>query len=194
MNEHRKLWDVKNSKYNRAEYNKISKTYLYVKFIKKMQHILINQQEIFVIIFAYFKCTSEVREILDVRLASLVDEVKQLFSNVRSEILEVATKKISSIEIPESSSTKSYSAVTRGSSAIMIQPKDAMQTVQATKADMLHHVNPVSENLQISGVKSAKNGGILIGCGSDHDSLKLKKIAAEKLADKYEVVITFSAM
>nr|CAI5839586.1 unnamed protein product [Callosobruchus analis] len=133
------------------------------------------------------KCTSEVREILDVRLASLVDEVKQLFSNVRSEILEVTTKKISSIEIPESSSTKSYSAVTRGNSAIMIQPKDAMQKVQATKVEMLHHVNPVSENLHISGVKSAKNGGILIGCSSDHDSLKLKKIAGEKLADKYEV-------
>ncbi|CAH2011370.1 unnamed protein product [Acanthoscelides obtectus] len=131
--------------------------------------------------------TSEVHEILDARLSSLVNEIHQLFSSVRSEILEIAVKKISTVELPEINDKKSYSAITKGKSAIIIKPKDATQNTQATKADMLHHVNPVAENLQLSGVKNVKNGGILIGCNSDDDNLKLKKIAAEKLSDKYEI-------
>nr|CAI5860012.1 unnamed protein product [Callosobruchus analis] len=66
-----------------------------------------------------------------------------------------------------------YTAVKRRNSVITIQPKDATQKIQATKVDVLHHVKTVSENLQISGVKS--------------DSLNLKKTAVEKLADTYEV-------
>ncbi|CAH1984156.1 unnamed protein product [Acanthoscelides obtectus] len=91
--------------------------------------------------------------------------------------------------LPEINDKKSYSAITKGKSAIIIKPKDATQNTQATKADMLHHVNPVAENLQLSGVKNVKNGGILIGCNSDDDNLKLKKIAAEKLSDKYDIKV-----
>ncbi|CAH1966103.1 unnamed protein product [Acanthoscelides obtectus] len=131
--------------------------------------------------------TSEVHEILDARLSSLVNEIHQLFSSFRSEILEIAVKKISTVELPEINDKKSYSAITKGKSAIIIKPKDATQNTQATKADMLHYVNPVAENLQLSGVKNVKIGGILIGCNSDDDNLKLKKIAAEKLSDKYEI-------
>ncbi|CAH2003786.1 unnamed protein product [Acanthoscelides obtectus] len=103
--------------------------------------------------------TSDVHEILDARLSSLVNEIHQLFSSVRSEILEIAVKKISTVESPEINDKKSYSAITKGKSAIIIKPKDATQNTQATKADMLHHVNPVAENLQLSGVKNVKNGG-----------------------------------
>nr|CAH7732002.1 unnamed protein product [Callosobruchus chinensis] len=89
--------------------------------------------------------------------------------------------------MPETSDRTSYSAVTPGNSAVIIKPKDATQKTQTTKADMLHQVKPVLENLQISDMKDVKNGGILIGCSTDDDSLTLKKITAEKLADKYGI-------
>nr|CAH7765799.1 unnamed protein product [Callosobruchus chinensis] len=52
---------------------------------------------------------------------------------------------------------------------------------------MLQHINPASENPQISGVKNIRHGGLLVGCSSDNDSAKLKKMVTEKLADKYEI-------
>ncbi|CAH1984698.1 unnamed protein product [Acanthoscelides obtectus] len=82
---------------------------------------------------------------------------------------------------------KSYSSVAKGKSAIIIQPKDTTQAVQTTKSDLLQYVDPVSENLHISGVKNIRNGGMLVGCSSDDDSRKLRQIAVEKLADKYEI-------
>ncbi|CAH1962825.1 unnamed protein product [Acanthoscelides obtectus] len=81
---------------------------------------------------------------------------------------------------------KPYSSVAKGKSAI-IQPKDTTQAVQTTKSDLLQYVDPVSENLNISGVKNTRNGGMLVGCSSDDDSRRLRQIAVEKLADKYEI-------
>nr|CAI5841161.1 unnamed protein product [Callosobruchus analis] len=132
-------------------------------------------------------CTNEVKELLDGKLAILAENMEQMFSTFRNEFLDLAAKNLSSSGSISSGPKKSYSAVAQGKSAIIIKPKDTKQDIQTTKSDLLQCVNPVDENINLSGVKTIRNGGMLVGCTSSNDSTKLKRIATEKLADKYEI-------
>nr|CAI5838392.1 unnamed protein product [Callosobruchus analis] len=132
-------------------------------------------------------CTNEVKELLDGKLAVLAENMQQMFSTFRNEFLDLAAKNLSSSGSISSGSKKSYSAIAQGKSAIIIKPKDPKQDIQATKSDLLQCVSPVDENINLSLMKTIRNGGTLVGCTSNNDSTKLKRIATEKLGDKYEV-------
>lgn len=49
---------------------------------------------------------------------------------------------------------------------------------------MLHNVNPINTNINITQVKNVKDGGLQITCESDSESEKLKEVVTEKLSDK----------
>lgn len=78
-----------------------------------------------------------------------------------------------------------YSTSLKSSSAVIVKPKNHMQRNTETKADILHEVNPVDENINISSVKNIKQGGIVVGCQDENDISKFKNIINEKLGDKY---------
>nr|CAH7723632.1 unnamed protein product [Callosobruchus chinensis]CAH7724844.1 unnamed protein product [Callosobruchus chinensis] len=110
-----------------------------------------------------------------------------MISALKTDMTELIATKLKVTEASSGAERKPYSAAVQGKPAVIIKPKDNKQTTQTTKTDMLQHINPASENLQISGVKNIRHGGLLVGCSSDNDSAKLKKMVTEKLADKYEI-------
>nr|CAI5858938.1 unnamed protein product [Callosobruchus analis] len=61
------------------------------------------------------------------------------------------------------------------------------QGTTKTKTDILQNVNPVTDDIQISKIKHVKDGGILIGCKTAEDNLKLKSMVQEKLVEAYDV-------
>lgn len=84
------------------------------------------------------------------------------------------------------SSDRTYSSVTQGGSAVIIQPKHTQKTSE-TKANIFKNVNPVDAEIEISGVKNIRNGGVLIGSSDAANLNKFKKLVSEKLGEDYEV-------
>lgn len=129
----------------------------------------------------------EINKIVDGRMKVLFEEIQKSFSYLHKEILEAANKKICEIKISASDNSKLYSTVTKGESAVIVQPKNADQTCITTKTDIYHNINPINSEIKVSGVKTIRNGGLLIGCSSDEDANKFKQLVSAKLSDKYEL-------
>nr|CAI5839345.1 unnamed protein product [Callosobruchus analis] len=98
-----------------------------------------------------WKCDScrmyinEVKALLDRKLAILAKNMQQMCSTFRNEFLDSAAKNLSSSGSISIGPKKSYSAIAQGKSTIVIKPKDTK--TQATKSDLLQHVNPFDENI-----------------------------------------------
>lgn len=75
----------------------------------------------------------------------------------------------------------------RSQPAIIIRPKQNNHSLLQTKSDILRNLNPTTENLQLSKIKSIKDGGLLIGCRNQEDNKKIKNIIQTNLADTYSV-------
>ncbi|CAG9762684.1 unnamed protein product [Ceutorhynchus assimilis] len=71
-------------------------------------------------------------------------------------------------------------------SRIVIRPKDSSQDNTRTKNDILNHIRPADENIQLSRVKHISDGGILLTADSS-SVRRVKDIANEKLAEGYEI-------
>jgi hypothetical protein len=64
-------------------------------------------------------------------------------------------------------------------------PKESSQAVSKTKSDIINKIDPSKSNVDISGVRSTKNGGLILKC---HDPSEFKKFALDnKLVDSYEI-------
>jgi hypothetical protein len=65
----------------------------------------------------------------------------------------------------------------------VIKPKNKNQDKSQTINDILSGVDILNQDFHFSKVKQIKDGGILVGC----DSNDFKKIAVEKLSEKYDI-------
>ena len=117
----------------------------------------------------------------------LLKDISEKFNDLKNEIAHSAAKVVADINAENNSIDKTYSAALKTEAAIIIKPKDQEQKNLTTRADIFNNINPVKNNINISKVRNIKEGGILVGCSSSEDTLKLKEIAKDKLMENYNI-------
>lgn len=141
----------------------------------------------------YWKCPScvkncilldtvGVRELVETKLSDALASFREEIRLVKKDI-----NKISESE-PIPSNLK-YSEVLKDRSqpAVIVHPKDGTQSHIKTKADILCNINPLNSPMQLTKVKTVKDGGVLISCRNKDDNEKLKSIVQQKMSDAYHV-------
>lgn len=71
--------------------------------------------------------------------------------------------------------------------AVIIKPKNSSQSSATTKVDILQHVDPSQNNIQLSRVKNCRDGGVLISCNNSEGNEKFKTLVNEKLLNSYDI-------
>jgi len=99
----------------------------------------------------------------------------------------ILEQKLSNMQPNQVGGTQTYAQVLNSRhSRIVIRPKDNSQDTSRTKNDILSHINPAEENIQLSKVKHIADGGILLT--TDPSSVdRVMNLANEKLAGEYDV-------
>lgn len=144
----------------------------------------------------------KISEIVENKLQSKMSEFKNMFdifrndmsAFIKNEILNALRDNVNEVIAPEIDKLSAanvplkprYSDMLKKSS-ILLLPKNSEQRNYTTKADLFHNINPLEENINVSKVKNVSNGGLIISCNSVEESLKFKKLATEKMTDKYEI-------
>jgi hypothetical protein len=83
------------------------------------------------------------------------------------------------------SNVLSYADTIKRCASVVVMPKESSQAVSKTKSDIINKIDPSKSNVDISGVRSTKNGGLILKC---HDPSEFKKFALDnKLVDSYEI-------
>jgi hypothetical protein len=116
--------------------------------------------------------------------------VRNIVNNAIQPLREEIFKLQKSAAIPhEVQPSMSYAAKVQQSSDnnVIFKPKSAKQFVTQTKSEILKSINPLHENIDITRVKVASNGGLIIGCSGREDGDKLIKVAETKLSAKYDI-------
>nr|CAI5827432.1 unnamed protein product [Callosobruchus analis] len=131
-------------------------------------------------------CINEnnINAVLDTKVESSLDHIRSEIESIRKDILSQTVKKVQPPADPPR-----YSDVLRNKTqpAIVIRPKNANQSVVQTRSDILKSVDPVEANLHLGKVRDIKDGGLLVGCKSKADNLKLLSIAKQKLGNSYDI-------
>jgi hypothetical protein len=112
-------------------------------------------------------------------------------SLLRTEIQKL-TDKLSQKELLQNksqdlplSNVLSYADTIKRCASVVVMPKESSQAVSKTKSDIINKIDPSKSNVDISGVRSTKNGGLILKC---HDPSEFKKFALDnKLVDSYEI-------
>jgi hypothetical protein len=116
--------------------------------------------------------------------------LRNIVNNAIQPLREEIFKLQKSAAIPhEVQPSMSYAAKVQQSSDnnVIFKPKSAKQFVTQTKSEILKSINPLHENIDITRVKVASNGGLIIGCSGREDGDKLIKVAETKLSAKYDI-------
>lgn len=125
------------------------------------------------------------------------EKLEEVNSHLKNEYRQLAENKMSEtifppLSVPGTSTSKStvtnlYSTALKSKSAVIIKPKNPNQKNYETKTDILHNIDPVESEINISSVKNIRDGGIVVGCGNETEVVKLKTLANSKLGERYEV-------
>ncbi|KAJ3648411.1 hypothetical protein Zmor_018143 [Zophobas morio] len=133
--------------------------------------------------------SDSLNEFLGAKFDELVGNLKDIFSNLKTELIESAERQIKDT-LPECKPpVPSFSAILKNKTkpAIVIQPKNPEQDFNKTKSDIASNIDPLNANIQLEKVLSTKNGGILVGCSSVEQNSRFKLLAQEKLAETYVI-------
>lgn len=141
----------------------------------------------------------EVTDVVGKKLDAQLAEFNKLFDDLKTDVLNSIKSQIESTVKEYFKTSGMQNTVTRhagqittyagaagAKSSFLVTPKVTQNSV-VTKSDMLHNVNPINTNINLTKVKNARDGGLLISCGSDMEGDKFKEVAAEKLSDKYTI-------
>lgn len=138
-------------------------------------------------------------KIFEEKFQKIFENLDDAFSDMKNKIFTLAGEKLSEInEVMLNVSNKIgnsnrnnngqlYSTALKSKSAIIVKPTNSSQKNTQTKGDFLQEINPIKHNLNILSVKNISNGGIVIGCQDESGVSKLKEVAKDKLAGKYEI-------
>ena len=153
------------------------------------------------------------KQVFEQKINEVVKEMENIVIKMRSDITQIATEKLEEVNIqlkkeyvllaeskanelsfPSTSSitTKTtdnnlYSTALKSKSSVIIKPKNPNQKNYETKSDILHNIDPVKSDINISSVKNIKDGGIVLGCSNENELVKFKTLANSKLSERYEV-------
>lgn len=84
----------------------------------------------------------------------------------------------------DSRNNKSYAKA--ASEVVLIKPKNVQESKKTIEA-VQKHVKPSDLEVGIAGIRSVKDGGILIKCSSKDEVMKIKNVAEKKLGKNYKV-------
>lgn len=121
--------------------------------------------------------------LLDTRIENALSALNEKITSLKSDLCKSARENLPAVSQPR------YSDVLKNKThpAVIVKPKNTEQPITQTKSDVMRHINPIESNIQLSKVKSVKNGGFLIGCKNKEDNEKIKKMVEDKLSDSYEI-------
>lgn len=82
---------------------------------------------------------------------------------------------------------KSYANVVRSAAkpTVMIKPKCTAQNATTTSDDIKTQIN--CKDVNACGMRKLHDGGIIVSCETDAESMKMKTMIEEKFGDKYDV-------
>lgn len=126
---------------------------------------------------------SGINKLLETKLDEALSSMNNQLERFKSEIAKVSK------ETQSPNNQVKYSDVVRNKTqpAVIINPKDTSQSYSQTKSEIMRYVDPTSSDIQLSRVKTVKDGGILIGCSNKNGHEKLKEVIQQNLANTYEV-------
>ena len=126
---------------------------------------------------------------LERKYDEMLNNLNSVFDDLKNKFLEIAESKLSAEKPNVVEETVKYSDLLKNKTqpAVIVMPKNKVQTAIKTKTDINKNINPVDSQLTIAKVKNVKEGGILVGFSSKEENLRFKKIAREKLAEDYEI-------
>lgn len=101
---------------------------------------------------------------------------------IKSLIQSVFATKTTPAAVP---ATKTYASAVKSKDVVIVQPKDANQTCEATRAAVVNAVNPVESG--VCGVFDGSNGKIFIECQSQAASVKIRDAVDVALSSTHKV-------
>nr|CAI5822850.1 unnamed protein product [Callosobruchus analis] len=128
----------------------------------------------------------EIKQLIDEKVENAIVAIKEQISAMSSDFSSKLMKLVSNQESEKPTMRYADIVKSKAEPALIIQPKNTNQQVKQTKTDILKHVQP-NQDVQLAKVKTARDGGLIIGCRTKEDTLKLKKMIQEKMAGSYEV-------
>lgn len=125
------------------------------------------------------------RDLVQQSIQGVLQKLENAFSVMKSELIDTVNAKFNcttNITVP------SYSDVAKNiQKSLIIKPKNEKQAVSITKLQVLENLKQSATTVPITKVKHINSGGILVTCGSDDGSLKLKKVVDENLSQNYNI-------
>lgn len=106
---------------------------------------------------------------------------------IMKEKLEMMTKSINEIKNTGSNNTKSYAATLKNNMKvpIVVKPKEKNQDSNATKEFIKTKID--FKNVKADGLRKIRDGGIIIDCDSNADSIKISEMVRSKVGNNYSV-------
>lgn len=145
--------------------------------VKSLEKRMLDEMSIF-----KDKVVGEIKAALDKNSAKIEDVKVQLSASIS----EYASHQVKS-SCQGSCTVGGYAQAAARNCSVVIKPRNDKQSNATTKTDLLHCVDPVASNVNLSGVRHIRGGGVLVSCPSKESVEKLTKRVSDKLSDKYTV-------
>ena len=117
-------------------------------------------------------------------LNSVFDTLKSDFKKVTEENMQVLRKSESDNVIPP---PHSQILKNKTQPAIIVKPKNTVQTATLTKSDIKANISPLESQLSLTKVKDTQSGGVSIGFSSKDEKQRFKERATAKLGVNYDI-------
>ena len=137
---------------------------LLIAVLRKLSKISLIQSKTF------FSCFANVMFEQFSLLKNQITDLQRQNSELHDEVHLLTTKahhELSQYSAP------TYADKLRDTSTIILKPKNIVQTASKTKSDIITKINPANSNLEITDVRTVKNGGILLKCRNPEELTKL---------------------
>lgn len=141
----------------------------------------------------------DVETIIKEQVQNAISNLKETFDSLTSNFLKSVESKLQPVlakQQPGSSSTFSgtkklnYAQIARNKAqpGVIIKPKDNKQECSKTKSDVVKEICPADSNIQLSKLRTVKEGGLLLGCKDINDNRKLKEMVQQRMSNSYDVM------
>lgn len=114
------------------------------------------------------------------------DKLNDALCSLKDHLKADITKSVTNTNLQTHQAKYSDVLKDKSQAVILVQPKHN-QNPSTTKADILHNINPLEENLRLSKIKPVKDGGFVIGCSNKDDNEKVLKMVQQKMSSSYDV-------
>ncbi|KAJ3659460.1 hypothetical protein Zmor_011149 [Zophobas morio] len=130
-------------------------------------------------------------KLLEDKHSEMLNSLNSVFDTLKTDFNKIADEKIRMLHQSEmdSATVPSYSKILKDKTqpAVIIKPKNIIQTTTLTKSDIRDNINPLESQLSFTKIKNTQSGGVLIGFPSKEENDRFKKRATDKLGANYEI-------